>query len=606
MIFNKLLLILLFISFFNLFSQEETKENLQEVIITSTRIEIPFSKTSKKITIINAEDIKKSTATNLTDLLQGVEGIDIIKRGTNGMQSDIKIRGGNFQQTLILIDGFKTEDPQTGHHTMNMMIPLENIERIEIIKGSAARVFGQNAFTGAINIVTKKTNKNQLSLNSSYGSFNYQKGEIIASKQFDKINILAYFSQQKSDGYRENTDFINNNYFIKSSFKTKKEPINLIASFADRKFGAQYFYTPPSYNFKEYEETETSLVGLSTKYKFSKLTLKPKIYWKRNQDMFLLKRDEPSFFRNHNISNKVGAELNSSYISKIGATGFGVDFAKVSLASSNLGDQNRTMLNAFIEHRYVTKSKKLDFTPGIAFSYYSDFGFQTFPGLDVGFKMNDNTRLFWNIGSSYRAPTYTEMYYNSPSTQGNVDLKPEKAVSQEIGVKYNSNKLSFNTSVFYRVSTDLIDYVKTNSGSVYFKAENLRTIRTKGIELGSNYKFKMRSFHQKIKIGYTFLEDDYAEIDVFQSRYILENTIKHHFTASLETQFFKYFNQTVSYRYIEKPLNKYHVLDAKISANYNNVNLFVVVNNILDSKYYEKQFIPMPKSNFEIGLKYTF
>jgi len=322
--------------------------------------------------------------------------------------------------------------------------------------------------------------------------------------------------------------------------------------------------------------------------------------------MFLLKRDDPSFFRNHNISNKVGAELNSSYTSKIGVTGFGVDFAKVSLASSNLGNQNRTMLNTFIEHRYVTKSKKLDFTPGIAFSYYSDFGFQTFPGLDVGFKMNDNMRLFWNIGSSYRIPTYTEMYYNSPSIQGNVDLKPEKALSQEIGVKYNSNNLSFNTSVFYRVSTDLIDYVKTNSGSVYFKAENLRTIRTKGIELGSNYKFKMRSFHQKIKIGYTFLEDDYAEIDVFQSRYILENTIKHHVTASLQTQFFKYFNQTVSYRYIEKPLNKYHVLDAKISASYNNVNLFVVVNNILDAKYYEKQFIPMPKSNFEIGLKSVF
>ena len=130
MIFNRLLLLIFFISFLNLFSQEEIKENLKEVIINSTRIEIPFSKSSKKITIINSVDIKKSTATNLTDLLQGVEGIDIIKRGTNGMQSDIKIRGGNFQQTLILIDGFKTEDPQTGHHTMNMMIPLENIERI--------------------------------------------------------------------------------------------------------------------------------------------------------------------------------------------------------------------------------------------------------------------------------------------------------------------------------------------------------------------------------------------------------------------------------------------------------------------------------------------
>ena len=128
-------------------------------------------KIHERLLVISSETIKQSTATNVADLLQSISGIDIRRRGTDGMQSDLYIRGGQFNQTLILIDGFKTEDPQTGHHTMNMMIPLENIERIEIIKGPAARVFGQNAFTGAINIVTKNNVSEQLKLNVGSGSF---------------------------------------------------------------------------------------------------------------------------------------------------------------------------------------------------------------------------------------------------------------------------------------------------------------------------------------------------------------------------------------------------------------------------------------------------
>jgi len=169
----KKLPIFLLVSFFlggTSFSQElSNEEQLNEVIINSTRIDLPFSENSRTITVISSETIKQSTATNVADLLQSVSGIDVRRRGTDGMQSDLYIRGGQFNQTLILIDGFKTEDPQTGHHTMNMMIPLENIERIEIIKGPAARVFGQNAFTGAINIVTKSKVDEQLKINVGSG-----------------------------------------------------------------------------------------------------------------------------------------------------------------------------------------------------------------------------------------------------------------------------------------------------------------------------------------------------------------------------------------------------------------------------------------------------
>jgi len=605
--FTKLLLPLFIFFIFKGFSQKEHKENLQEVIITSSRIEVPFSKISKKITIISTKDIAQTTASNLTDLLQNIEGIDVVKRGVNGMQADIKLRGGNFQQTLILIDGFKVEDPQTGHHTMNMMIPLENIERIEIIKGAAARIFGQNAFTGAINIVTKKTIRNQLSLKAVYGSYAYQKGSVVASKKFEKGTVFAHFSQQKSEGYRENTDFINTNYFIKSSIHTKNKPINLIATYSEREFGAQYFYTSPASNFNEYEETQASLVGLSTQYILNNFLIKPKVYWKRNQDVFLLKRNDPTFSKNHNISNKIGAELNTSYKSAYGTTGIGVDVAKVSLASNNLGNQDRMMLNAFFEHRFSLENDKLNFTPGVALSYFSDFGSNYFPGLDVGFIANEHLRFYWNIGSSYRVPTYTEMYINIPNfLQGNANLKPEKAFTQDLGFSYDAHTFRISASVFYRNSNQLIDYVKQTSASPFYKAENLRNINTKGFELHTKIPFTIKHYKQQLHLGYTFLEDDYGAISVFKSRYLLNNTIKHHFTANVNTQFFKYVSQSISYRYIERPINKYHVLDAKLKISFKAFELYGLVNNILNEIYYEKQFIPMPKSNFEFGLKYGF
>ena len=154
---KKLLSVILIIAINSVINSQEKQISLEEVtVVSSPRIELELSESSKTVQVISKEEIINSPANNVAELLQQVAGIDIRRRGTSGMQADLYIRGGGFDQTLLLIDGIKVEDPQTGHHTMNMALPIEVIERIEIIKGSASRVYGQNAFTGAINIVTSK------------------------------------------------------------------------------------------------------------------------------------------------------------------------------------------------------------------------------------------------------------------------------------------------------------------------------------------------------------------------------------------------------------------------------------------------------------------
>lgn len=602
---NTFITLLFFINL-GLFAQENTQvQELDTVVITSTRIDIPFKENSRTIHIISSTIIKNSAATNVAELLQQVAGVDIRRRGTAGSQADLYIRGGGFDQTLLLIDGIKMDDSQTGHHTLNAALPLEVIERIEIVKGPAARVFGQNAFTGAINIVTKKKLTNTISTHVETGSFGQFNGSITVGNEFENSSFIAHVGALTSDGYRKNTDYNNYNYFLKGVFNKKKLPIEMIATFIDKKFGAENFYTTnPA--FSEYEETQSSLVGVSTTFYTGKLKLTPRAYWKRGQDIFLLKRNDPSFYRNLHITNKVGVETNASYTSNLGVTGFGFDVSSVSINSNNLGKRDRIMASVFVEHRFQVANEKLDITPGVAVTYFSDFKFHAFPGLDVGYKISENVKAYGNIGYTYRVPTYTDLYYKDPVTIGNENLEPEEAFSQEIGMKFNHSNFYGSVAFFNRDAKNLIDYTRPDTNQSVFSATNITAVNTKGVEFDALYNFKMSDYNQTIAFGYSFLEDDILDQNKNLSRYSL-NTLKHHFTARLSTKFFKNIQQNIIYKYAERSIGtSYNVWDASILVDFNAFDFTITANNIFNEKYIESGFIPMPPSSILAGLRYGF
>ena len=584
------------------FSQEKTQE-LDSIVINSTRISLPFKENSRTINIITAKDIKNSAATNVADLLQQVTGVDVRRRGTGGGQSDLYIRGGGFDQTLLLIDGIKMDDAQTGHHTMNAALPIEVIERIEIIKGPAARIFGQNAFTGAINIVTKKRLNNKVSINVEAGSFGQLNGSVTLGKETENSSIIAHVGALTSDGYRNNSDYNNQNYFLKGIFNKKKQPIEVIATFFDKKFGAENFYTT-NVTFNEYEETQNSLIGVSTTFKSNKFNVTPRIYWRRGQDMFLLRRDDPGFYRNFHITNKIGVETNASYTSDIGITGFGVDFSRFSIQSNNLGERVRTMVNFFLEQRF--KLGSFDITPGIAATYFSDFKFNAFPGLDIGVQISDKVRLYGNVGYTFRAPTFTDLYYSDPATSGNPNLEPEKAFAQEIGLKYSDDKFSGSLAIFNRDSEDLIDYVRQNTSVNIFTAANIAEVSTQGVEFESAYNFKMNNYNQTITFGYTYLNDDILDQNKDLSRYSL-NTLKHQLITRFTSQLFKNVRQNIIYKHAERTVGtSYNVWDASLIVDFNKFTFSLTANNIFNAEYIESGFVQMPPSNVLVGLRYGF
>ena len=605
---KKYLSLLLLCLCFNALAQQEqdsiATKQLKEVIVSSTRIDLPLSENARSIQVITRENIRQAGVTTIADLLQQVAGVDIRRRGIAGMQVDLYIRGGSFDQTLLLIDGIKLDDAQTGHHTLNLALPLEVIERIEIIKGPAARIFGQNAFTGAINIVTKSNLENTGVVNVKAGSYNQVNVESTVGTSKENFSLLAHYSHKKADGYRYNTDFENQNVFLKGQFNKQNSPIDFIASFSERKFGANGFYALPSYA-DQYEETQGSLIAFSSRINKGNWLLKPRLYWRRGQDEYIFVRSNPAIYRNLHITHKVGFAFDASNTNKLGQTGLGIDFANVSIASNNLGDRSRFMTTVFAEHRFLLSNDQLDITPGVAVTNYTDFGTQLFPGVDISYALSEALRIYGNVGYTYRIPTFTDLYYSDSTTLGNEDLKPEEALTEELGLRLIINNFQFSAAAFLRQAENLIDYIRpTEEGR--FEATNVREVNTHGVELEAKTQFKIGNQPQQLQAGYVYLKDDVKSIAVNTSRYTI-NSLRHHFTFNYRTNVTKDLSGSIAFKHAQRPMqDSYQVLDLFVQWQINNLRLSFSANNILNEVYSESNLVPMPLGSGLVGVQVVF
>jgi vitamin B12 transporter len=539
------------------------------------------------------------------DLLQQVSGIDIRRRGVPGTQADLYIRGGGFDQTLLLIDGMKMDDIQTGHHTLNLLLPIQLIERIEIIKGPASRIFGQNAFNGAINIVTKslpKLDKKQFEMlvsNPTFGSFK-QFGFLINSRLSlkEKINAQLTFSRSKSDGYRYNTDYSNDFFFFKSEIKTQKNPIIITSGFTEKKFGANGFYASPSAT-DQYEETQASFLGISTLLGSEKFLVRPKLYWRRGQDEYIYIRNNPSVYRNLHKTNKIYLDFSFSKLFESSRLNFGIDLSNSSISSNNLGDHNRFTTSLYADYTFKTKDNKLSFSPGLSISNFSDMSTHFFPGIDVGFDVNEKINLYANYGKTYRIPTYTDLYYSDRNTIGNPDLNPEHAITNEIGIKYSNENIDVSSSFFTRKSSNIIDYVKQSEQDKW-EATNIRNLDTNGFDLSFLYKI---SLYNSLRIGYTYLFDKSYVSQVNYSRYAI-NSLRHQLNTRLALKYSNKITHTLISRFGERSNKVSHIVyDSNLKYQLSeNSYFFINVNNIFNEEYYETNLVPMPGRNFLIGV----
>ncbi len=604
--------ILLYFLSINIFTVKANVQDsvllLQEVPVYANRIQTGFNEFSANVIVIKSDDIKNSPASSVADVLHYFAGVDIRQRGANGVQADVGIRGSSFDQVLILINGIKISDAQTGHHSLNLPIDIENVERIEILKGAAARVFGQNAFAGAINIITKNPDSNFLKVRAVAGEYGLGGFGLSASVKDNKVAHYLSASRDFSDGYKYNTDYVLSNYFYQSGWNSKLGKFNLMAGMTDRSFGANGFYASPAFQ-DQYESVQTSLTALTLQTNPNEnISLNHRLYWRRNQDEYLFVRNNPLAYRNLHTNNTIGYEANAVIKNKLGSTGIGVDLNHLTLSSNNLGRRERTVATFFLEHRFETLNGKLDITPGAQLNYYSDFGTNLFPGVDAGYMFSKNIKAYANVGYTYRVPTYTDLYYADPANVGNPNLKPEYAVSYEAGVKLlNLSWLSGQASYFVRNGKRIIDWTKSVSTDPW-KPDNLIGVNMSGWDMNVSLLPSLilhHNFFERLDVSYTYIDAQKVEEQIF-SRYALEN-LNNQIVVSLSMNYTKRVRHTITYRYSDRVnLPDYSVTDTRLSWNGNSLSFFADVTNIFDEPYKETNLVTLPGRWVKMGISYTF
>jgi iron complex outermembrane receptor protein len=490
-----LLLLVLFI-----LSKAQEKE-IDEVLISGKVMNLPYQKSNANITVISKSQIQHSAAQSVEEVLAYYTGIDIRKRGANGVQTDLSIRGSSFEQVLLLINGVRINDAQTGHNIMNLPFEVSSVERIEILKGPAARRFGQGAYAGVINIVTKPSSENDLVIKGEGGDFKSFSGGV--SSDFGTENFRNFFqvNHSESDGYRYNTDYKINNAYYQNQYNIQNGTVKFQAGFQEKKFGANGFYASPAYK-DQYEEIQMSLVSAALEKKISEnVGIQAKTYWRRGRDMYLLNRTNPSLYRNMHIGNNVGVDVSANFKSSLGVTGLGADVRREFLESNRLGSRERTVSQVFFEHYFSFFNESLNITPGISWSHIEGKNY-FYPGVDVSY-VHDNNKFFANFSKVNRIPTYTDLYYVSPTEQGNLDLIPESALTGELGYQYQHNQNFLKFSVFWRNTSNAIDWQKATSTSPW-TAQNIGTLETKGFEVEANHQVNS---WLGFALGYTYLDN---------------------------------------------------------------------------------------------------
>ncbi|HVO74081.1 MAG TPA: TonB-dependent receptor [Ignavibacteriaceae bacterium] len=516
---------IIFISLMMLFpalvmSQDRSYE-LNEIIITAGRIPASFNELTRSVIVINQDEIKNLPAENVQDILQYSGSVDIRQRGLFGVQADVSIRGGTFDQSLVLIDGMKVNDPQTGHHNLNLPVSLQDIDRIEILKGQGSRMFGPDAFSGVINIITKKDASRNLSFSGFGGENGYYNGDLNFSYSTGPLNNYISLSKSKSDGYIHNTDFDLQNFSYHASLGSQQENLNLFLGYNEKEFGANGFY---ALNFpNQWEHTKTRFAGLSSTLGNEIFSVTPKIYWRRHNDRFLLNYLDPAFYENNHQTDLYSAELQTTLKTSAGDFSLGGEYLKDQVKSNNLGNHKRENKGAFGEFRF-SPFENLFFNAGGFIYDYAEIGWRFWPGIDAAYRILPSLKVYGSFGKAFRIPTYTELYYSDQTSQGNPNLHHEESVNYEIGLGFFENSFIANLSLFRKEGKNIIDWVRVTSSEKWF-ARNIGELNTNGVEvnLDLNPQLMIEDFPiNKLNISYTYLDSD-QKTEGLISRYVFDH-----------------------------------------------------------------------------------
>ena len=610
----------------NLHAQQAEVE-LDPVTITATLHPVSSSATGRNLTVIKGEQFSKLPVNSIDELLRYLPGLEVQMRGPMGAQSDIVLRGGTFQQVLVILDGIRINDPNTGHFNSYIPVAPAEIDRIEILKGASSAIYGSEAVGGVIHIITKsfaakraqkakqftaQVTAGQYGLmNGQLGEF-YQNGNTAIAGGIISNNATGQ-QQRGTRGYFHNTSTsVSINQYLNKYWK-----ISYRSAYDKRDFAAQNFYT----TFK----SDTANEKVSAFWNQLKLAFEKEhhnfslnIGYKAVKDQYQFNSvGTPNLNKSKLLQalaiNKWQAAENTTLTT-------GAQFVNKQMTSNDRGDHTLNQAGTFL-----ILDQKIgihgNISPAIRIEWNEGSGWQFVPQLNLSYKA-PYWQLRGSAGRTKRDADFTERFNNynkafvASGSIGNPDLVPENSFSYEAGADFFGIKnMKVSATFFQQRFTELIDYVTTPYAAMprkvnlsptgtYALALNIGKVNSTGVETDVQYNKKFNdNQHLWATFGFTWI--DSKSNNTTPSFYLSSHS---KYLANFNLQYaIKWFSISVNGLYKQRREQTLTAINANISKDYfvinaqlqalvykNKVSIFTQLDNVFDKQYSDLLGSQMP------------
>jgi len=580
--------------FENTYAADAEPYPMDPVYVSASRLPMATDDSGRHIAILDSAAIARRGATSIADLLSTLPGIHVRTRGPLGVQTDLEMTGASFSQVLVLVDGMRVNDPQTGHHNLNLPFRPEDLERVEVVYGSGSAVHGPDAFGGVVNLVPRSTPQRQVELSTHWGSGGGSNSDLVAVASAAALrygwsgawgSAALSLGKERSDGYRDTTEFDTNRFYAQLRLPLAKGQLKLNSGLEDKGFGANDFYAP----FPSKEWTKVWLHSAHYQRPIgTNRHLVSRALYRRHRDRFVLWRHNPSAYENRHLSQLTTAETHIVQKLGRGQLTVGGELNRESIDSNNLGQHEQTRSALFAETAYPLGAWNL--SAGGRIDYSEAYSFEFSPSLRLA-RTWGKTRVFAGVGRAFRAPSFTEFFYEDPNNIGNADLEAERAWSYEAGLNTPVIKsLQLQALLYARAESNIVDYIRSTDTPPW-EAQNLGKIDSRGGQIELDYSgwplahpALSYSWNDKTQTLATGLQSKYV---FTQPRQQLSLRLDHALPAGLQAHW--------QYAFRERQgADDYGVAQLLLthSLPYGRVRLRVT--NLTDATYEEVAGVPMP------------
>lgn len=610
------------------------EQHLDEVLITGSRAPLTAVQSAKIVEIVTHDQIERAEAHTLNDVLKLSTGVDVRQRSGFGVQTDISINGGTFDQITLLLNGVPLSNPQTGHNAADFPVSISDIDHIEILEGSSARIYGSSAFNGAVNIVTRTPSRTGARVNMEGGSFGTFGGDAAVSwKPSTSLQQLLSGGYMQSDGGTANSNFRKRRGFYQGGFNSTFIRLNWQAGITSQDFGANTFYSARFPN--QYEATRRYIASASATIRpfahsdnttAASFEIKPMLYGHRNYDHFQLIKGMTGAQKGENYHRLdvygASVDLNLSWL--LGKTAIGADVRKEHIMSTAYGQlldsarwiaikgtdrmynkrADRTNTSLFLEHNVVLN--KVTISAGIMANRNTalDNDFRFYPGIDISYRPNNHWRLYAGWNKALRVPTFTDLFTANSAQQGNLNLKPERNSTFKIGSRFTTTGIEAMATMFYSRGRNMIDWVYETSASTRYHALNIGKLNNMGFSTEARLNLSQLLFSQAetkrepvlMKVGYAYIHQKHTTNQpIYRSLYALEY-LRHKVVVELSHPIVSHLSASWALRWQQRMngYKPYAKVDGKLTWREQRWQIYLKADNLTCHRYYDLGSVLQP------------